>query len=105
MPEPEKLGFIGLGIMGFPMAENLIRAGYSLTVFNRTPRKAEELAGQGAVVADSPAEVGRQARVIFICVGDSAAVSKVTEGLLSTIQPGSLVADCSTISPSISRRI
>src|SRR5438552_3835027 len=105
MPQPQTLGFIGLGIMGFQMAENLLKAGYSLTVFNRTRQKAEELAGQGAIVADSPAEVARRARVILICVGDSAAVGEVAESLLGAIQPGSLVADCSTISPAISRNI
>jgi 3-hydroxyisobutyrate dehydrogenase-like beta-hydroxyacid dehydrogenase len=105
MSEPEKLGFIGLGIMGFPMAENLIKAGYSLTVYNRTRRKAEELARAGALAAVSPAEVARQARVIFLCMGDSASVSEAAEGLLGTIQPGSLVVDCTTISPSVSRRI
>ena len=101
----EMLGFIGLGIMGFPMAENLLKAGYSLTVFNRTRQKSEELAARGAVIAESPAEVGRRARIIFICVGDSAAVGDVTGNLLEAIQPGSLVADCSTISPTASRNI
>lgn len=105
MPEPETLGFVGLGIMGFPMAENLLRAGHPLTVYNRTRRKADELAGQGAAVASSPVEVARRATVIFLCVGDSAAVSEVAESLLESIQPGSLVVDCSTISPSVSRSI
>ena len=105
MPSSEPLGFIGLGIMGSPMAENLLKAGHALTVFNRTRQKAEELSQRGAVVADSPAEVGRRASVIFLCVGDSAAALEVTAGLLGTIQPGSLVVDCSTISPKASRGI
>ncbi|MBI1956108.1 MAG: NAD(P)-dependent oxidoreductase [Acidobacteria bacterium] len=110
MSSSERLGFIGLGIMGFPMAENLIKAGYPLTVYNRTRSRAEELAGfspprRGAVVADTPAEVGRQAQVIFLCVGDSAAVLEIAENLLPGIQPGSLVVDCSTISPSVSRQV
>jgi 3-hydroxyisobutyrate dehydrogenase-like beta-hydroxyacid dehydrogenase len=105
MSQQERLGFIGLGIMGFPMAENLIKAGYSLTVFNRTRQKAEELAARGATVAASPAEVARKARVIMLCVGDSAAVTEITDALLPAIQPGSLVADTSTISPSVSRSI
>ncbi len=71
MSEPEKLGFIGLGIMGLPMAENLLQAGYSVAVFNRNRRKAEGLASRGAKVAVSPAEVGLHARVIFLCVGGS----------------------------------
>ena len=110
MSAPEKLGFIGLGIMGFPMAENLIKAGYALTVYNRTRSKAEELAQRGAVVADTPAEVGRQAQVIFLCVGDSAAVRQVAQSLYdwvqpAGVQPGSLIVDCSTIAPSVSREV
>lgn len=103
--DQQNLGFIGLGIMGFPMAENLLKAGYRLAVFNRTRKKAEQLAARGAAVADSPADVARQARVIFICVGGSADVGEVTENMLPAIQPGSLVADCSTILPSASRKI
>ncbi len=105
MSQPEKLGFIGLGIMGYPMAENLLKAGYSLTVYNRTRGKAEQLAALGAAVAASPAEVAREARVIVICVGDSAAVMEVADNMLPAIQPGSLVIDASTILPSVSRRI
>ena len=101
----EDLGFIGLGIMGFPMAENLLKAGYSLTVFNRTRNKAEELSRRGATVAESPAEDGRRAQVVFLCVGDSAAVQEVSASLLQGIQPGSVVVDCSTISPSVSRQV
>jgi len=105
MAQLERLGFIGLGIMGFPMAENLLKAGYPLTVFNRTRQKAERLAAQGAAVADTPAEVARQVRVIFLCVGGSADVGEVAENMLPAVQPGSLVADCSTISPTASRQI
>ena len=105
MAQPEMLGFIGLGIMGYPMAENLLKAGYPLTVFNRTRQKAEQLAARGSAVADTPADVARRSRVIFICVGGSADVCEVTDNMLPAMQPGSLVADCSTISPSVSRKI
>ena len=105
MPEPEKLGFIGLGIMGYPMAENLLKAGYPVVVFNRNRRKSEELAARGAKVAGSPAEVGRLSQVIFLCVGDSDSVCQVAESLLEGVQPGSVVVDCTTISPSVSRRV
>jgi 3-hydroxyisobutyrate dehydrogenase/2-hydroxy-3-oxopropionate reductase len=105
MSGPQKLGFIGLGIMGYPMAKNLLKAGYSVTVHNRTRRKAEELAGNGAAVADSPAEVGRRASVIFLCLGDSDSVSQAAEQLLESLQPGSIVVDCTTISPTVSRAI
>src|SRR3990172_6427503 len=105
MSESEKLGFIGLGIMGFPMAENLLKAGYAVTVFNRTRQRAEELATRGAVVADSPAEVARQARVIFLCLGASDSVCQVAETLFKEIHPGSVVVDCSPISPAVSRQL
>ena len=105
MSAPENLGFIGLGIMGYPMAENLLKASYSLTVFNRTRQKAEELGQRGAAVAGSPAEVARRASVIFLCVGDSESVCQVTESLLVEVRPGAVVVDCTTISPSVSRKI
>ena len=105
MPEREQFGFIGLGIMGYPMAENLIKAGHALIVYNRTRDKAQTLAQRGALVADSLAVVARRAQVIFVCVGDSQAVEQVAQGLLEAIQPGSVVVDCSTISPSVSRQV
>lgn len=105
MSQPETLGFIGLGIMGYPMAQNLLKAGYALVVYNRTRQKAEPLAAAGAEIADTPADVARRARVIFLCVGDSADVRELCDNMLPAVQPGSLVADCSTISPTESRKI
>src|ERR1035437_674650 len=105
MPQAETVGFIGLGIMGYPMAANLVKAGYRVAAFNRTRAKAEELAKQAAAVAASPAEVARGARVIFLCVGNSEAVTGIAREMLSVIQPGALVVDTSTISPSVSRKI
>jgi 3-hydroxyisobutyrate dehydrogenase/2-hydroxy-3-oxopropionate reductase len=105
MQEREQLGFIGLGIMGFPMAENLLKAGHAVRVYNRTRQRSDELARRGATVAASPAEVGRQAPVIFLCVGDGGAVGEVCDSLLQGIQPGSVVADASTISPTVSRSL
>jgi 3-hydroxyisobutyrate dehydrogenase/2-hydroxy-3-oxopropionate reductase len=101
----EQLGFIGLGIMGFPMAANLRKAGHPLTVYNRTPGKAEELAQRGAMVASSPADVARGANVIFLCVGDTTAVEEVCESILPAAQPGSMIVDTSTISPARSRAL
>ncbi|MBI4460275.1 MAG: NAD(P)-dependent oxidoreductase [Acidobacteria bacterium] len=105
MAASERVGFIGLGIMGFPMAENLLKAGYAVTVYNRTRSKGEELARRGAAVADTPGEAGRNAEAVFLCLGDSAAVSEIAETLLPEIQRGSLVVDCSTIAPSVSRAV
>ena len=105
MSNSETVGFIGLGIMGYPMAANLIKAGYRVLAFNRTRGKAEELAKLGAAVAASPAEVARAARVIFLCVGDSEAVTGIAREMMPVIQPGRLVVDTSTISPSVSRKI
>jgi 3-hydroxyisobutyrate dehydrogenase/2-hydroxy-3-oxopropionate reductase len=103
--EQSEVGFIGLGIMGFPMAENLLKAGYSVTVFNRKQAKADELRRRGANVAASPAEAGRRASIIFLCVGDTRAVREVCGSLLQGVQPGSVVADASTISPDASREL
>jgi 3-hydroxyisobutyrate dehydrogenase-like beta-hydroxyacid dehydrogenase len=105
MREKEKLGFIGLGIMGFPMAENLLKAGFELTVYNRTRMKAEELAKRGARVAASPEELGRLAQVVFLCVGDTAAVTETAASLIVGLEPGSVVVDTSTISPDASRAL
>jgi 3-hydroxyisobutyrate dehydrogenase-like beta-hydroxyacid dehydrogenase len=110
MAQAERLGFIGLGIMGYPMAENLLKAGHALTVFNRNGAKAEALAKSGisksaATVAASPAEVGRRATIIFLCVGDTQAVEEVCGSLLQGAQPGSVVVDASTISPDASRAL
>lgn len=105
MAEMERLGFIGLGIMGFPMADHLLKAGHSLTVYNRTRAKAAPLAARGAQVAGTIAEVAGQATIIFLCVGDTADVEEMAEGLLPAMRPGSLVVDTSTISPAASRRL
>lgn len=105
MSNSETVGFIGLGIMGCPMAANLVKAGYRVVAWNRTRRKIEDLASMGAAAAASPAEVARAVRVIFLCVGDSEAVAGIARDMLPVIQPGALVVDTSTISPSVSRKI
>ena len=73
----EKIGFVGLGIMGKPMAKNLIEAGHELVVFNRTRAKSEELAGAGATVADTPKEVAEQADIIITMLPDSPEVEEI----------------------------
>ncbi|NCC33503.1 MAG: 2-hydroxy-3-oxopropionate reductase, partial [Chloroflexia bacterium] len=96
----ERVGFIGLGIMGRGMAANLLKAGFDLTVWNRTSGRADELVAQGANLAASPAELAAQCQVIISCVSDTPDVHALLLGdVLTSAQPGSLVIDMSTISP------
>lgn len=104
----EKVGFIGLGIMGKPMAKNLLEAGHELVVYNRTTEKAEELAGDGATVAGSPKEVAEQSDVIITMLPDSPQVEEVLAGeggILEGIREGSLIVDMSTISPVVTKEL
>jgi 3-hydroxyisobutyrate dehydrogenase len=99
-----RLGYIGLGIMGRGMAANLIEAGHELTVWNRTPQKAE---GLEASVADSPQEVGPASDIVFVCVSDTPDVEAVVFGDLGVIHgmtEGDVLVDHSTISPVATRR-
>jgi 2-hydroxy-3-oxopropionate reductase len=105
----EKVGFIGLGIMGRPMAKNLIDAGHELILYNRTTEKAEELAGEGgAEVGASPGEVAAQSDVTITMLPDSPQVEEVVAGeggVLEGIQQGSLLVDMSTISPVVTEEL
>jgi 3-hydroxyisobutyrate dehydrogenase len=101
-----RLGFAGLGTMGSYMAANLARAGYPLTVWNRTPGRAQELLELGAREASTPADLARSSDIIFLCVTDSPQVESILfgpNGVSEGIQSGSLVIDCSTISPTRAR--
>ncbi len=102
------VGFIGLGIMGQPMASNLVKAGYRLVVFNRTREKAEAMAGELVQVASSPAEVASKCQMVITIVTDSAAVEEVIagpQGLLGAVTPGSIIIDMSTISPAVEQQL
>ena len=104
----DTVGFIGLGIMGKPMAKNLIEAGHDLVVYNRTQEKAEELAGDGATVAGSPREVAEQSDVIITMLPDSPQVEEVLtgeDGVLEGIKEGALIVDTSTISPVVTEEL
>jgi 3-hydroxyisobutyrate dehydrogenase len=109
----ESIGFIGLGIMGGAMAANLIKAGFNVTVWNRTPGRITPLAQAGAAVADSPANVAASSSIIITCVSDTPDVEEVilgargvgTRSVLHGARPGALVVDCSTISPAVTRAI
>jgi 2-hydroxy-3-oxopropionate reductase len=105
----EKVGFIGLGIMGKPMARNLMEAGYDLVLYNRTIEKAEELAqGGGAEVARSPREVAENSETIVTMLPDSPDVRDVVvreDGVLAGIKEGGLLVDMSTISPVVTEEL
>ena len=109
----ERIGFIGLGIMGRPMALNLLAAGLDLAVYARRPEALTPLTDAGARAYASPAAVAEQADVVFTMLGDTADVEAVILGgggdadraVIAGAKPGSVVVDMSTISPSATRRI
>lgn len=104
----KKVGFIGLGIMGKPMSLNLIKAGYSLVVMDRNPEVLEQLQSAGAVVANTPAEVARQAEVIITMLPNSPQVQEVVlgeNGIAEGAQAGTVVIDMSSIAPLVSREV
>jgi 2-hydroxy-3-oxopropionate reductase len=104
----ERVGFIGLGIMGMPMARNLMDSGYELTVHNRSPEKAEELGEEGAAVAATPREVAENSDVVITMLPDSPQVREVVageDGVLESISEGALLIDMSTISPVVTEEL
>lgn len=105
---PKTIGFIGLGIMGKPMAKNLINAGYPLVVYNRTASKAQELVAMGARQVGSPKEVAENAEIIITMVADSHDVEQVIlgpAGVIEGARAGSIIVDMSSISPIVTQRI
>jgi len=118
----ERIGFVGLGIMGQGMAHNLLKAGFPLTVWNRTAARMESLVSAGAAAADSPADVAANSDIIITCVSDTPDVVQVTlghggavspegeatvgqDGIIAGAKPGSLMVDCSTISPIVTQNL
>jgi 2-hydroxy-3-oxopropionate reductase len=100
------IAYIGPGIMGRPMALNLIAGGHNVFVYARRPEAAEPLVKAGATACDSPAEAARHAEIIFSCVSDTPDVEEVLlgqDGVIHGAKPGSVVVDMSTISPSATR--
>ncbi len=98
----KRVGFIGLGIMGMPMAHNLIKAGFGVVVYNRTASKTERIVSEGARKADSPRELASEASVVITIVSDTPDVESVIlgeNGVIEGIKPDSVVIDMSTISP------
>ena len=107
MPQ-QRLAFIGLGIMGGPMAGHLLAAGHPLAVHTRTRSRAEELLARGAAWADSPAAAARDADVIFCCLPDTPDVQRALlggDGVASGAKRGAVVVDHSTISPAATREM
>ena len=104
-----KLGFLGLGLMGYPMARNLLKAGHEVSVWSNTGSKADQLAAEaGATACSTPAEVAKNAEAVFLCVGDTEMAETVIlgpNGIKEGGKPGLVVVDASTISPSASIRI
>jgi 3-hydroxyisobutyrate dehydrogenase-like beta-hydroxyacid dehydrogenase len=104
-----QLGFLGLGIMGYPMARHLLEAGHEVALWTHSAGKARELAAKGKGTAcATPKEVAQRADFIFYCVGDTAmarSVSTGKDGLLEGIRPDSVTADCSTVSPAESTEV
>jgi len=105
---PETIGFIGLGLMGKPMAANLLKAGYPVVVHSRSQGPVEELVAQGARKGTSPADVARQSTRVITMVPDSPDVERVLagpDGVFSALQPGTIVIDMSSIAPGVARRL
>ncbi|MDJ0365947.1 NAD(P)-dependent oxidoreductase [Hymenobacter sp. H14-R3] len=104
----DKIAFLGLGSMGAAMAANLLKAGFPLTVYNRTAAKAEPLREQGAAVAATPAEAVRDATIVFTMLTDDQALEEITtgpDGILSALPEGAIHASCSTVAPDTNRRL
>jgi 3-hydroxyisobutyrate dehydrogenase len=104
----EKLGFVGLGMMGFPMARRLLNAGHDVTVWNRSASKAADLVEAGAKLAAHPHEVATSASIIFLCLTDAAAVEEVvfgSGGLATVAGSAKLVVDFSSIHPDAAKSI
>lgn len=102
----KKLAYLGLGIMGRGMAANLLKAGYAVTVWNRSPERAVALAAAGATVAASPADAVTDAEVILYCLSDDRAVKDLVWGsgkLIDAVKPGQIVLDLTTVHPDTSR--
>jgi 3-hydroxyisobutyrate dehydrogenase-like beta-hydroxyacid dehydrogenase len=109
---PRKIGLIGLGLMGRPMGMNLLKAGHQLTVWNRTPERAQELVKAGAILAKTAREVAAASEFLLTIVSDPPALESVlwghegqNDGAFGGLRTGSIYVDSSTISPSLVARI
>jgi len=99
----DRVGFIGLGTMGAAMAANIVRAGFPLTVWNRTSGRGQELVDLGASFRETPAAVAADSDIVVICVSDTPDVEAIlfgADGVTAGAREGTLVIDCSTVAPS-----
>jgi len=106
-PIQTRIGFIGLGIMGKPMSRNLLKAGYSLVVYDRSPAPVEELVAAGAAAAHSSREVAQRSDVVITMLPDGPDVEEAAsgpDGILAGLRPGAVFIDMSSISPSVAQR-
>jgi 3-hydroxyisobutyrate dehydrogenase-like beta-hydroxyacid dehydrogenase len=103
-----KVGLIGLGLMGKPMGMNLLKAGFSLTVWNRTASRADELVAAGAKLAPSPRELAANSELVISIVSDPSALEEILwgqNGAIQGFQRGSIYIDSSTVSPTLARKV
>ncbi len=108
MSEKQRIGWIGLGKMGIPMSKNLIKKGYSVTVYNRTKEKTKELASEGAKVADSPKALAAESDVIISMISDDPVLEEVSigkNGAFEGAKSGTIYIDMSTVSPVSSTKV
>jgi len=103
-----RIGFLGLGMMGFPLANNLRKAGYSLTVWNRTASKTDSIVKKGAALAKTPRECASDKDLVFTCVADEQALEEVLEGpegVLAGLKPGDVLVDATTAGTRAARAV
>jgi 3-hydroxyisobutyrate dehydrogenase len=103
-----KIGWVGLGKMGVPMSQSLIKAGYPVTVYNRSKEKEESLKASGAGVASTPADLIKQTEVVIIMVTDDKAINDIFKGdngLLNAATSGKIIINMSTVSPAVSKQM
>ncbi len=108
MSDRDRIGFIGLGIMGKPMAARLVRAGFPVVVHNRSPQAVEELTAEGAEAAGSAREIAERSDVVITMLPDSPDVEAVVlgdDGVVAGVREGMLVIDMSTIAPAMARQV
>jgi 3-hydroxyisobutyrate dehydrogenase len=105
MDKNTRIAFLGLGAMGTPMARRVLNAGYPLTVWNRSPRRAEPLVAKGAEQAPTPADAVRAADVVITMLADPAAVREVVAAFAPALRPGATLIESSTIGPDALREV